>query len=246
MSLSNLFQQNGFNIYLSTVDGSNGSLTIGKNASTLSLHLGDTATPVYINERLYTGSNALSIAPVGSSSNSNGMTLNNGVLNLEPTNGTYPGTLSIGTQSVSGQKIFNTGIAFNNPTSGYLIGQLDYYDTFDTSFAMTGAANLTFNCSFTRIGRVVTLSWTSPALGTATSGPSLQLTTASGVVPARYLKVNMSGVINVIDGSTSSSIKNGCIFFLSGGAINITAANNGSFTNPGFCGWLPGAISYSI
>jgi len=51
-------------------------------------------------------SGILSIAPIGSSPNANGMTLTGDILNLQPASASFGGALTSGIQSISGDKTF--------------------------------------------------------------------------------------------------------------------------------------------
>ena len=246
MSLSNLFQPNKFNLYSSTLDNF-GSLVIGKNALTTDLHLGDTATPVYINELPYVRTTPLTIASVGTAPNVNGMTLASNVLNLQPADITNPGVVSTGTQTLTGQKTFNTGVQFTNAIVSYIPATLNYYEVFTTSYALSGCASVTFNVTWTRIGNLVNLTWLSAnsGLGIATTVAGT-LSTPSSTVPTRFLASNYSACISVINGSTNTTLANGNIFFLSGGAISITGGGNSAFPFPGYCGFQAGSITYTV
>lgn len=68
---------------------------------------------------------SISLAAFGSSPNNNGLTLTNGVLNLEPASSSKPGGLSTGAQDILGAKNF-IGI-MNNSTAGGDVGI--WYDT---------------------------------------------------------------------------------------------------------------------
>lgn len=61
----------------------------------------------------FTGSN-FALAAVGSSPNSNAATFSTGTLTLQPADGTNPGVLTAGTQTIGGAKTFSSTIAASN------------------------------------------------------------------------------------------------------------------------------------
>lgn len=97
-----------------------------------------------------------SLSAIGSSSNANGATLTNTVLNLEPASTSFGGVVTTGAQSFTGVKTFVSGINLGQTT-------LTQYDegTFVPTVTLVGGAGNTVPVysintgRYTRIGRIV-------------------------------------------------------------------------------------------
>lgn len=62
------------------------------------------------------------LAAVGSSPNANAATLSSGTLNLEPANGSFPGVVTISTQTFAGAKTFTSAITVTPTTNQIVLG----------------------------------------------------------------------------------------------------------------------------
>lgn len=243
MSLSNLFEPNDFNIKVNAIDA-HGPLEVGKDDSTTSLHLGNTSTPVYINELLYTGSgSSFTIAPIGTVPNVDGMTLSSGVLNLQPANSSVGGVVSNTTQTFLGQKTFNTGIVLNNITASYVPAILNYYEE---SFVVNGTSTgpwvaLAITLKFTKIGKRVTMQFSSLNSLVTQSGNALEALT---IIPTRFIPSQLSVfVVEVVNGASNSTRSSGIMQLDTFGNLYIVA-NARTFFSSTYAGLSGGCITY--
>lgn len=62
------------------------------------------------------------LAPVGSSPNANAATLSSGTLNLEPANASFPGVVTIGTQTFAGAKTLTSALTITPTTNQLVLG----------------------------------------------------------------------------------------------------------------------------
>lgn len=243
MSLSNLFEGNHFNLYTSTLDGK-GSLTIGKNPLTTELHLGDTGTPVYINEQLYTGGGGASLAvgAIGSSSNTNGISLTGNILNLQPANASFGGVLTNGTQTFGGVKTLANGLKLTNGTVNYTAGTLDYYEEATVNTTASGPwTGIAITLKFVRVGKMVTMQFSQIDLAVVVSG---QYISVDSLIPTRfYPSALVSYPVEVINGVNNASYNAGVLQINSGAIIILGSATRGMFSST-YAGVNGGSISY--
>lgn len=149
----------------------------------------ETLSPVTYGADLFSNAGAPLVmgAPIAPT-DGNGAKITGTTLQLEYTNGTQPGILSIASQTIAGVKSFsnlinaNAGVRFFGNTT-----TLDFYDTttFDTTFDI--GANTTASTTFylTRIGNHVSISHASTVVSGGQATPGAKFT-ANSLVPADY------------------------------------------------------------
>lgn len=197
-----------------------------------------------------TNTGDVTLAAVGAVPNANGASLSGQVLNLQPADGSNPGALTAGAQTIGGAKTlsalttFGTGAQF--PTTGGTPTTLDYYEegTFTANFnadAGSGGSGTSFTAKFTRTGKMVMIQFPSMVGMTTGAGAAADFATASGTVPSRLRPVaNQYGMyLTSVSGSTTNTgvwniLTNGTILLYREATLSTnwptSNANNGAFS----------------
>lgn len=168
-----------------------------------------------------TNTGNVTLAAVGAVPNANGATLTGQALNLQPADGTNPGVITTGTQTVAGLKTFSTGIQL--ATSGGTAATLNFYDEATESISLTGAYSISVNVYFARIGKIVLMQFPSvDTTFTATSSIFFNF-------PARYIPVINGSMIVYVKNNTNSV---GLFTYNSGGVgVFYSTTSFADFTN---------------
>lgn len=179
----------------------------------------DDNTFTYNDKRILTSSDLISLGPVGTSPNANGLSLVNGVLNGQPASATQPGFLTSGTQTIGGNKTWNGTATFGSSAS---VG---------TTLGVTGVSTLT--------GGVVS---TNVQSTNAASG-SRTVTISSDGTFTSYDPSNIAALVTIPNGATTigsdSVLALGAISGAANSGISISS-NNIVITRPGSYIFIPG------
>jgi len=179
----------------------------------------DDNTFTYNDKRILTSSDLVSLGPVGSSPNANGLSLVNGVLNGQPASGTQPGFLTAGTQTIGGAKTWNGNATFAGSAS---IG---------TTLGVTGVSTLTGGIVSTNVQS------TSAASGSRT------VTISSNGTFTSYDPSNIAALVVIPDGATTIGSDSVLTLGAISGALNsgiTVSGNNIVLTRPGSYIFIPG------
>lgn len=163
------------------------------------------------------------LAAIGASPNANGGTLSGGTYNLEPASASFGGVVTTGTQTLAGQKTFNT-ITYNNANgTGYFYGStfgaqsatsVGFYQTAGTiGVLFTDSLNAAYSGGFMKV--------VAPAGSTANTALRVLHTAAAPTGSIMTAEINNGGtVVSKIKADGSYSIDN------AGGGILIKEGSN--------------------
>jgi hypothetical protein len=182
---------------------------------------------------------AVTLGSVGSSPNVNGASLSGQVLTLQPADGTNPGILTTGSQTIAGAKTFSGSISASN-LSGTNTGDVTILDTNSVNLSLTGQqvsadvrrsdSTIAEDSSGIKVGSdSITNTHINSAAAIAYS--KLNLSTSivnadvSGSAAIAYSKLNLSSSIVNADVSNSAAIAYSKLN-LSGSIVNADITNS--------------------
>lgn len=188
-----------------------------------------------------TNTGDVTIATIGAVPNGSGGSLSGQILTLQPANGSNPGLLTSGTQTIGGNKTFSTGITL--PTSGGTASLLNYYEatTHITSFTAGVATIASLTIQIERIGNEVTMRIPS---GTATFTSGNVFTSASAL-PTRFRPTQVMQWPQIVTDNNLPIL--GRIQLTTGGSLLVAASVSGGNFSAGTIGWPASlCITYPI
>lgn len=179
-----------------------------------------------------TNTGDITLAAVGSTPSANGASFASQVLTLQPADGTHPGLLTSGAQTIGGLKTFSTGAVITGVIDGSaaasgVVGQIITSTSSLTSLTSATGVNLTsisLPAGRYLVSAIATLNSNSAVVTFGNSTMDISTTTGSGTgtLGLSQYNFNVDGLSGV-NVSTSGSI----ISF----AVNITGANVSYFLN---------------
>lgn len=177
-----------------------------------------------------TNSGDVTLATIGAVPNGSGASLSGQVLTLQPADGTNPGILTTGTQTIAGNKTFSTGVTL--PTTGGTASLMNFYEATTHATTFTGAATTaSLTIRLERIGNVVTMRIPLMTIAFSTTG----VFNNASALPTRFRPIQVMQWPEIVQDNSTTAL--GRIQLTTGGGIVISASTGGANYSAGTIGW---------